>query len=195
MLTCEHETGHSFKLIQEGLVRQHGVGTPYTRFSKKEGHFILSKSVVTPALLAKLQQGVRVGEDLIAVKKGEGKELDEFWEKHGFHYNGIMDRLQRDHEKRDRVERRASLGRREFELAGRVFPDVNRLKSDLKMVLAKTGNGKPVAEEHCALLRELLRHHPKAEAKGAHLKGFSVDKHPEHPETRCFFTVKEDGSR
>jgi len=45
------------------------------------------------------------------------------------------------------------------------------------------------------MLAELLDFHDKKDAKKAHLKHFTVGTHPEHIETRCFFIVKEDGSK
>jgi hypothetical protein len=56
---------------------------------------VLNKGVVNPAVIEKLKEGIKIGEDLVKIRKGEGKELDLFWENHGFHYNGIMDKLKR----------------------------------------------------------------------------------------------------
>lgn len=42
---------------------------------------------------------------------------------------------------------------------------------------------------------ELLKHHDKAEEKLKGAKDFTVGLHPEFQQTRCFFVVKEDGSR
>jgi hypothetical protein len=42
---------------------------------------------------------------------------------------------------------------------------------------------------------ELLKHHEKAEEKLKDLKDFTVGLHPEFKETRCFFVIKEDGSK
>ena len=45
------------------------------------------------------------------------------------------------------------------------------------------------------MLLELLGFHDKKDAKKDGLKHFTVGTHPEHPETRCFFIVKEDGKK
>lgn len=184
ILSSDKELAHSFKLIQEALIRQHGVGTPYSRFNKKEGHFVLNKKMVDPALVVKLEEGVKIGEDLIRIRKGAGKELDDFWENHGNHYNGIMDKNKREQEKREKLERRAahSAGKKgAIELGGKMFAEINKLKSELKMVMAKTPNGKEIPSDFVPVLKALLQHHPKGEIKSTGLKGFIVDKHPEHP--------------
>ena len=41
----------------------------------------------------------------------------------------------------------------------------------------------------------LLNFHPNADAKKKTLKDLAVGKNPEHPSTRCFFAVQEDGSK
>jgi hypothetical protein len=45
------------------------------------------------------------------------------------------------------------------------------------------------------MILELLNYHDKKDAKKAQLKHFTVGTHPEHTETRCFFIVKEDGTK
>jgi hypothetical protein len=44
------------------------------------------------------------------------------------------------------------------------------------------------------MLLELLQYHDKKDKKISELKNFTVGTHPEHPETRCFMVVKNDGS-
>ncbi len=45
------------------------------------------------------------------------------------------------------------------------------------------------------MVLELLKYHDKYEAKSKDLKGFTTGPHPEYKNTRCFFAVKEDGSK
>lgn len=44
------------------------------------------------------------------------------------------------------------------------------------------------------MLIELLNYHEKKEKKLQDIKNFTVGKHPEHPETRCFMIVKNDNT-
>jgi hypothetical protein len=53
-----------------------------------------------------LEEGLKVGEETIKIVKTEGKLLDEFNEKHRFHYNGIVDKLRKDFEVRLKEEKR-----------------------------------------------------------------------------------------
>lgn len=39
--------------------------------------------------------------------KAEGDKLNEFWEKHGHHYNGIIDNLRKDFDKKLKNEKKA----------------------------------------------------------------------------------------
>ena len=42
---------------------------------------------------------------------------------------------------------------------------------------------------------ELLKHHEKAEDKLKGAVDFTVSLHPEFKQTRCFFVIKEDGTK
>ena len=42
---------------------------------------------------------------------------------------------------------------------------------------------------------DILKFHDNGEKKLEKLKHFIVDIHPEHKNTRCFFVVREDGTK
>ena len=44
--------------------------------------------------------GLKVGDVVLTVVKAEKEQLNEFWEKHGHHYNGIIEHLRKDFNKR-----------------------------------------------------------------------------------------------
>lgn len=46
-----------------------------------------------------------------------------------------------------------------------------------------------------AFAAAILDYHPKATDKKKDVKDYAVGKNPDHPSTRCFFAVKEDGSK
>jgi hypothetical protein len=80
-----------FKYIQEALLKTHDVFSPYVRFHKSEGHFALDKKNAKPEVVAKLEkEGLKVGNAQLTIKKAEGDDLNQFWEKHGYHYNTIL---------------------------------------------------------------------------------------------------------
>jgi len=61
--------------------------------------------------------------------------------------------------------------------------------------LARSENDVPLKEPYHSMLLELLNFHDKKDKKINELKHFTVGTHPEHPETRCFMAVKNDGAK
>ena len=49
---------------------------------------------------------MKVGDVTLKVEKAEGEKLNEFWEKHGHHYNGIIDNLRKDFNKKQKNEKK-----------------------------------------------------------------------------------------
>jgi len=69
------------------------------------------------------------------------------------------------------------------------------LKAIFKGIVMKTKNGCNVTEEAKEKLAELLKYHDKGDEKLKELKDFTVGFHPVYNKTRCFFVIKEDGTR
>ena len=67
---------------------------------------------------------------------------------------------------------------------------MNQLKTIFKTILARSEDGTALKEPYHSMLIELLNYHEKKEKKLQDIKNFTVGKHPEHPETRCFMIVK-----
>lgn len=106
-LSLDKEQTVPFRYIQESLLKNHNVFTPYTRFNKNEGNFAVEKKNCTPELVEKLEkEGLKVGEVTLTVSKADGEKLNEFWDKHGHHYNGIIDNLRKDFNKKQKNEKR-----------------------------------------------------------------------------------------
>jgi DNA-directed RNA polymerase IV subunit 1 len=79
--------------------------------------------------------------------------------------------------------------------AGTTYPTMDSLKAVFKALIVKTKNDAVVEGSGKDQLLELLKYHEKAEDKLKGLKDFSVGIHPEYNQTRCFFVIKEDGSK
>mmetsp|Transcript_28741 Transcript_28741/g.28422 ORF Transcript_28741/g.28422 Transcript_28741/m.28422 type:complete len:147 (-) Transcript_28741:8-448(-) len=120
------------------------------------------------------------------VKKLVGDELLEFWKENGSHF----DQCNNSNKKR-KVEK----SRKGLNIGGKYFGSVAKLKDYLKSLLNSSPEGKPVDPQYHTLLEALLKLHPEFESKSVGLKTFSVDKHPSHPESKCFFIIREDGSQ
>lgn len=197
-LGVEKEQVVPFRYVQEALLKNHNIFSPYVRFNKTEGNFAINKKQFNQEEADKLvKDGLKVGDTLLAVSKAEGPKLDEFWEKHGHHYNGIIDSLRKDFSKRAREDKRTQQRNKkvEFEFGGEKYEDINKLKSLFKNILCRNPNNVPLKESEFKLVKELLGYHENGEAKLKGLKHFVVDVHPNYVDTRCLFAVREDGSR
>lgn len=197
-LGVEKEQIVPFRYVQEALLKNHNIYSPYVRFNKTEGNFAINKKQYNEAECEKLvKEGLKVGEALLTVSKSEGAKLDEFWEKHGHHYNGIIDSLKKDFNKKAREEKRTQSRSKKvsFDFGGETYEDINKLKSLFKNILCRNPNNIPLKESEFKLVKELLAFHDHGEEKLKNLKHFVVDVHPNYVDTRCLFAVKEDGSR
>jgi hypothetical protein len=97
-----------------------------------------------------LEEGLKVGEETIKIVKTEGKLLDEFNEKHRFHYNGIVDKLRKDFEVRLKEEKRNKKRAQqmvEFDFGGEHYTDINKLKSLFKNILSRAANNSPLGKK------------------------------------------------
>lgn len=82
-----------------------------------------------------------------------------------------------------------------MEFLGVTYPTVESLKALFKALIVKTKNDAVIEGEGDKQLRELIKHHELAEERMKDIKGFTVALHPEYKQTRCFFVLKNDGSR
>lgn len=89
------------------------------------------------------------------VTKTEKEQLSEFWEKHGHHYNGIVDNLRKDFNKRAKEEKRLQAKNKkvEFDFGGKHYDDINKLKSEFKNILCRNPNNVPLKEAEANLVR------------------------------------------
>ena len=197
-LSVEKEQTVPFRYIQEALLKNFNIHSPYVRFNKTEGNFAVNKKHFKEEDLVKLEaEGLKVGEAEVKVGKSTPEQLSEFWEKHGHHYNGIIDNLKREFKKRVKEEKRIQAKNKkvEFEFSGKHYDDINKLKSEFKNILCRNPNNVPLKEAEENQVKELLSYHDNSEAKLKDLKHFVVDVHPKYMDTRCLFAVKTDNSR
>jgi hypothetical protein len=107
-LSTEKEQTVPFRYIQEALLKNHNIHSPYVRFNKIEGNFAVNKKTLKEEDLKQLEEkGLKVGEAVLTVTKSSPEQLSQFWEKHGHHYNGIVDNLRKDFNKRAKEDRRS----------------------------------------------------------------------------------------
>lgn len=100
-LSVEKEQTVPFRYIQEALLKNHNIHSPYVRFNKTEGNFAINKNNYREEdVESLLKDGLKVGDAVLKVVKADKEQLGQFWEKHGHHYNGIIDNLRKDFNKR-----------------------------------------------------------------------------------------------
>jgi hypothetical protein len=85
--------------------------------------------------------------------------------------------------------------KRSYSIAGVYYMDINKVKSKSRAILNMVKDGEQVEKEDAAFIQELLKFHDKGEQKLRDFSHFEVGFHPEYQKTRCFFTVRTDGSR
>lgn len=82
-------------------MKNHNIHSPYVRFNKTEGNFAINKINYREEDVAGLiENGLKVGDTVLKVAQADQAALSLFWEKHGHHYNGIIDNLRKDFNKR-----------------------------------------------------------------------------------------------
>ena len=95
-ISVEKEQPVPFRYIQEALLKTYNVHSPYVRYNKAEGNFVVNKKMYTEEDVQKVVDGgLKVGDAELKVVKSSAEQLSEFWEKHGHHYNGIIDNLKK----------------------------------------------------------------------------------------------------
>jgi hypothetical protein len=99
---------------------------------------------------------LKVGEAQLTIVRADKDQLKEFWEKHGHHYNGIIDNLKRDFNKKQRNEKKTQQKNKkitEFEFGGEKYDDINKLKSLFKNILHRNPNNIALKEKEANLVK------------------------------------------
>lgn len=135
-----------------------------------------------------------IGEKHVKFDLGTDRDRDAFLKEHGNHVNRIIKRkFGKKLGKAKRDMKKGFSGALEFD--GVKYPTLDAFKSRFKGLITKTKNGAEIPEDGKKLLSELLKHHKNSDDKLAGVKGFTVDFHPTFEATRCFFILREDGTK
>lgn len=154
----------------------------YTRLQGISGHIGVTSDANLDPILA---GGIEVNNQKGTITKLSGDELLEFWKANGSHF----DMCSQSHKKKGNFERTKSIN-----MGGKLFSSVSQLKNYVNSVL--NGSAEGLVDPHYHnLLTAVFRLHPNYEVKGKNLKTFAIGKHPEHPDSKCFFIVKENGEQ
>ncbi len=169
--------------VKQAVKDQCSLELLYITFDKAllSGFLVLDENLDTAALKSTLS----IQNLDFSIAKAQAVDLKSFWDKHGNHYNGILKKLKQVRDANDKV----------ITFLGTEYKDVDRLKQVFRNIVNSVSNGQVIKGESSNKLDALLAYHEKHEQKLKNKAHYVVDVHPEFPETRCFFVVKEDGTK
>ena len=153
----------------------------YVRFHGNEGHVGVTAESNIESIV---KGGLDINSTKAVIKALEGDELLEFWKANGSHFDMCS-----QSNKRRKVEHHKGVN-----MGGKMFSSVSALKNYVTSLL--NGSAEGVIDPHYHnLMMAVFRLHPEYDAKSHGLKTFAIGRHPEYPDSKCFFVVKEDGTR
>lgn len=158
----------------------------YVRLHDTDGHIGIPSNAPAEVVDTLLNEGLDVAGIMAHFVKIEGDELLQFWKDHGSHYDMC------NQQGRNRKDKRPTKSQLKF--GGKLFPSSAKVKTYIKSLLSATKEGSPVDPQYHNFLLDVLKQHPEFEGKSRDLKHFAVGRHPQHPESKCFFIVRNDGS-
>lgn len=183
------------KLIEETIKEQYKVDVPFARVNKTNAHVVFDRHQANADTVHNLlDHGFEFKGKRISIIEANDREKNFFFRENGnFLEKIIKKKYGKKIQKSKRQEQKKAMGPCNF--AGKKYRNHDELKTVFKNLLAKTRNGGEIDDKNSRLLKELLKYHEKSEEKLKECKSFSVDFHPVYKQTRCFFIVREDGTR
>lgn len=185
------------RALEDAIGEKFQIKVPFARIGTQGdgGHILFDKFTTDQKIVDDLvANGFKLGEKLIKLDLGTDRDRDCFLKEHGNHVNRIIKRkFGKKLGKAKRDMKKKWVGSLEF--AGINYPSLEAFKSRFKGLITKTKNGSEIPEDGKNLLAGLLKHHKDSEKKLLNMKGFTVDFHPEFAATRCFFIIREDGTK
>jgi hypothetical protein len=185
------------------------IEVPFARIGKYDGNVVFNRAEITQEILERLiSKGFEYEGQKVVFEVGTDRDRDEFMRNHGRHVGKIIlksnpsitEEYKKEMGKPIKEQKKKFRGKVEF--LGVNYPTVESLKAVFKALIVKTKNDATIEEPgrsqvavRLPQLLELLKHHEHSEEKLKGAKDFTVALHPEFKQTRCFFIVKEDGTK
>ena len=187
-VTLPEESKHTWKEIRDTFRSKFSEQELwYVRLHETEGHVGIPSNIPAEVLETLLTEGLDLAGQTATFQRIEGDELLQFWKDHGSHYDMC------NQQAKGRKDKKPSKSQLKF--GGKIFPSSAKVKTYIKSLLSATKEGATVDPQYHNFLLDVLRLHPEFEGKSRDLKHFAVGRHPEHPESKCFFIVRADGSQ
>lgn len=183
------------KLIEDTIGKEYEVKVPYARINKMNGHIVFDKNDTDPKLLENLlKNGFHFETNKIEVISASEREIN-FFNRENLAYQDkiVKKKFNKSVKKAGKAADRKLFNSVIF--AGKKYNNFSSLQTEFKNLISKTRNGAEIEGDQIELLKELLKHHEKSEEKLKDLTGFTVDFHPTYKQTRCFFIIKNDGTK
>lgn len=185
------------RALEEALGEKFQLQIPFARIGSQGdgGHVLLDKGATDKSIIDQLTtKGFELNGKIIKFDLGTDRDRDAFLKEHGSHVNRIIKRkFQKKLGKAKRDMKKGHTGAMEFE--GVKYPSLEAFKSRFKGLITKTKNDAEIGEDGKNLLLALLKYHKNSDEKLVNVKGFTVGFHPTFDATRCFFIIREDGSK
>jgi hypothetical protein len=162
----------------------------YFRFKDTLGHIVIERSSLSDASV--LAKGIDANEKHFEVKVAEGADLKAFYAEHGDHYNMCLKNQMRS--KQDAVNTERTGNQKLVQFLGKKYANTTALKTVFKNIITRTLNGDRIKEPYNNMLKEIIKFHSNGEKKMENFDHFTVNVHPTHNDSRCFFVVRQDGS-
>jgi hypothetical protein len=175
----------------------------YSRADKYEGDLAISSWKYHKEQYQQLStlKNQLVGTKHFDFAETQGEELDDFWQKQGGHYSYCIapkQRLARKVQRKVQEAKREERNKRQkqsYTIAGVYYMDINKVKSKSRAILNLKKDGESLDKADCDFMQEIIKFHDNQEQKMKDFDHFEVGCHPTFVKTRCFFTVKKDGSK
>lgn len=175
--------------IQSKVQEVFGIKVQYSRLNQTEGHFCVDKRDLTNEIRTKItQEGLKIGDVTVNIEECSGEDLKKFYKDHGRHLDTCLERV--GLKKKNRGSKAP-----DFIFNGQRHKNLSQLRNLFRNILQKTADFEPIPEPDHSHLLELLKYHDNYENKVKDLKHFTAGPHPEYKATRCFFVVRNDGSK
>jgi hypothetical protein len=174
----------------------------YSRFSDCEGQLLISSVKTTKDEVAKLD-GLKISAEAteFLIKTPTKEQTEAFWKNHGSHFQMCMAKkitIAKKKIKSMKKKEKAELNQKAkgpFILGGITYEDINKVKSKSRVILNTKKDGEELNEFEKKFIVDLLKFHKKSEDKVKDMKSVIVDSHPSYKATRCFFVVRNDGTK
>lgn len=176
--------------LETAFVAAYNLKPFYFRFKDTLGHIVIERSALTDS--AVLAKGFDVNDKHFNLKVAEGADLKSFYAEHGDHYNMCLKNQMKS--KQDAVNQERQGNSKLIMFMGKKYANLTALKTVFKNIITRTLNGDRIKEPYNNMLKEIIKHHSNGEKKMENFDHFTVNVHPTHSDSRCFFVVREDGS-